>query len=189
MKPSSFSSGVSRTSGSSLSTIFPSRSASFRAIAVQLKRKSPQLRLIDYYPTQSDAPIKNSPPAITVVPGSAQRLNWVKADGSQPKTIAPATRMPMEIYVFNACKSSTDDTRISLQRRDYFVAETVTECQETGGLPSRSSPRVHGRVKDVRLRQGYGATVYVLDLRCERRLEPRGFEPLTSSMPLRRSTN
>src|SRR5947207_15025542 len=26
-------------------------------------------------------------------------------------------------------------------------------------------------------------------LRCERRLEPRGFEPLTSSMPLRRSTN
>ena len=34
-----------------------------------------------------------------------------------------------------------------------------------------------------------GATVYALRYRCERRLEPRGFEPLTSSMPLRRSTN
>src|SRR5438132_14203058 len=46
MKPSSVSNGISRLSGSSLRTILPSRSGvgSFPIIAVQLKRKSPQLR-------------------------------------------------------------------------------------------------------------------------------------------------
>ena len=41
--------------------------------------------------------------------------------------------------------------------------------------------------KDVRLRQGYGATVFALALRRERRLEARGFEPLTSSLQSWRS--
>jgi hypothetical protein len=82
--------------------------------------------LIDYYPTQRDAPIKNSPPAMTVVPGSAQRLNWLKSDGSQPKTTAPMIRITMEISVLNTCKSSIGDTRVSLQQRDYFVEETIT---------------------------------------------------------------
>src|SRR5438045_3661869 len=45
MKPSRFSNGISRLSGSSLRTIFPSRRTTFPMIAVQLKRRSPQLQL------------------------------------------------------------------------------------------------------------------------------------------------
>src|SRR5216683_859965 len=37
------------------------------------------------------------------------------------------------------------------------------------GLPSRSSPRLCRKLKNARLRQGYGATVFALDLRRERR--------------------
>src|ERR1700719_1539961 len=46
MKPSSVSNGISRLSGSSLRTIFPSRSSvdSFGIRVVQLKRNAPQLR-------------------------------------------------------------------------------------------------------------------------------------------------
>jgi hypothetical protein len=32
----------------------------------------------------------------------------------------------MEISVLNACKGSTRNTRIALQRRDYLVGETIT---------------------------------------------------------------
>ena len=45
------------------------------------------------------------------------------------------------------------------------------------------------RQKNVRLRQGYGATVYAIVSRRQRRLEARGFEPLTSSLQSWRSTN
>jgi hypothetical protein len=43
--------------------------------------------------------------------------------------------------------------------------------------------------KDVRLHQGYGATVSALVWRRERRLEVRGFEPLAFSLRTRRSTS
>jgi hypothetical protein len=63
---------------------------------------------------------------MTVVPGSAQKLNAVKSDGLQPKITAPTIRITMEVSVRNACQSSISDTRIALQRRDYLVGETVT---------------------------------------------------------------
>ena len=65
----------------------------------------------------------------------------------------------------------------------------VGKCTPCNGLPSRSSLRLRGKIKRVRLRQGSVATVYALRYRCERRLEARGFEPLTSSLQSWRSTN
>ena len=47
------------------------------------------------------------------------------------------------------------------------------------GLASRCLPRVHGNVEEVRLRSL---------LRCKRRLEARGFEPLSSSLSTQTST-
>ena len=47
-------------------------------------------------------------------------------------------------------------------------------------MPSRSSPERRDKVKNVRLRQGFGATVFALALPRERRLEPSPFTPLLS---------
>ena len=55
-------------------------------------------------------------------------LNALNFIASQPKTIAPAIKITIEIRVLKACKSSTSDTNITLQRRDSFVGETVTGC-------------------------------------------------------------
>src|SRR5438552_19072988 len=50
MKSVSLSIGVSRTSGCSLSTIFPPRSAGFCTVAVQPKRTDPQLQAGRLFP-------------------------------------------------------------------------------------------------------------------------------------------
>jgi len=50
----------------------------------------------------------------------------MKAEGLQPKIIAPATRITMETNVLNSCKSSTGSTKITLQERDYVVGKTIT---------------------------------------------------------------
>jgi hypothetical protein len=92
--------------------------------------------LIAYYPIHRDAPIKNSPRAITVVPGSAQKLKVVKSAGLQPKMTAPTIRITMEISVLNASKSSTSDTTITLQQLDSLVGDTIT----TQVFPSLKAP-------------------------------------------------
>jgi hypothetical protein len=79
-----------------------------------------------YSPAQSDAPIKNSPTEITVVPGSEHMLNTVNFDGSQPNTIAPETKVTMAMHVLNTGKDSTSGTKVTPQRRDSAVAENVT---------------------------------------------------------------
>jgi hypothetical protein len=61
-----------------------------------------------------------------VVPGSEHMLNAVNFVGSQPKKIAPVTRITIAMSVLNTHKDSTGDTRITLQRRDSFVGETIT---------------------------------------------------------------
>ena len=79
-------------------------------------------------PTQSDAPIKNNPPARTVVPGSEHKLNRANFEASQPKTIAPEIRVMIDMSVLNASKCSISGTENTLQRRDSLVGETITTC-------------------------------------------------------------
>src|SRR5207237_10680705 len=110
------SNGISRFRGSSLRTIFPSRSGvgSFPIIAVQLKRKSPQLQVGDHCLNQRATPTTKKALAIIVVPGSAQKLNLLKSDGSPTKKTPPATIIAMERIVLTGEQASTSDTRISL---------------------------------------------------------------------------
>ena len=54
-------------------------------------------------------------------------LNRVKSSGLQPKTIAPATRITMELKVFNTRKDSTTGTMVTLPRRYSSVEETITQ--------------------------------------------------------------
>ena len=55
---------------------------------------------------------------MTVVPGSEQMLNTVNFVGSQPNTIAPATRMTMARHVLNAITDSNPGAKVTRQRRD-----------------------------------------------------------------------
>jgi hypothetical protein len=57
------------------------------------------------------------------------------------------------------------------------------------GLPSRSSRRWHAQLRTRSAFAKAPARVFALDLRRERRLEVRGFEPLAFSLRTRRSTN
>jgi len=50
-------------------------------------------------------------------------------------------------------------------------------------LPSRSSPERRDKVKNFRLRRGFGATVFALALPRERRLEPRGLSKAFALAP------
>src|SRR5438128_1433100 len=84
--------------------------------------------------------------------------------------------------------SETQQAKARLAHRLQAYVPSYAILAKTG-LPSRSSLRACGNLKCVSLGQGFGASSLRSPLRCERRLEPRGFEPLTSSMPLRRSTN
>ena len=58
-------------------------------------------------------------------------LNRVKSSGLQPKTIAPATRITMEIKVFNTRKDSTTGTMVTLPRRYSSVEETITQVRSS----------------------------------------------------------
>src|SRR5947207_15739552 len=82
--------------------------------------------------------------------------------------------------------------RLSDQCRTVLKNSRFAKCKRsTWSLACRVVARaisVTGR-SCVRLRLSYGATVYALDSRRERRLEARGFEPLTSSLQSWRSTN
>jgi hypothetical protein len=64
-------------------------------------------------PIQSEAPIKNKPLASTVVPGREHMLKRVKLSGLQPNTIAPATKITMEIIVLTAHKDSTTNAVVT----------------------------------------------------------------------------
>jgi hypothetical protein len=67
---------------------------------------------------------------MTVVPGSEHMLKTVNFEGSQPKTIAPETRITIAISVLNTQKDSTRDTMVTRQRHDSFVAESLTSWRE-----------------------------------------------------------
>src|SRR6266513_1990225 len=141
MKPSSFSSGVSRTSGSSLSTIFPSRSASFRTIAVQLKRKSPQLR----------ADRLLSDPKRRADQKQSARNNRcagkrTKAELGEGRRIAAKDDCSCDqnadgdIRFQRLQKQQRRHQNFATAARLFCSGNRYCECQETGGLPSRSSP-------------------------------------------------
>ena len=55
-------------------------------------------------------------------------LNAVNFEGSQPKKIAPETRITIAISVLNTNKDSTSDTMVTRQRHDSLVAETITQA-------------------------------------------------------------
>jgi hypothetical protein len=61
-----------------------------------------------------------------VVPGSEHMLKTVNCAGSEPNTIAPATRITMAMHVLNTVKDSTTDTKVTRQWRYYFVPEAAT---------------------------------------------------------------
>src|SRR5947209_2539485 len=102
MKSANWSTGVSRTSGCSLNTIFPSRSfvGSFAIIVPQLKRNRDQTPdQTDYSRIQSPRPIRSKALARVIVPGIAQKLKRTKCDGSPAKMIDPPSKAAMAINV------------------------------------------------------------------------------------------
>ena len=60
------------------------------------------------------------------MPGSEHMLKTVNLSGSQPNTIAPATRIRMAKLVLNTVIDSTGGTKVTPQRLDSFVVESVT---------------------------------------------------------------
>ena len=109
------------------------------------------------------------------MPGSEHKLNRANFEASQPKTIAPEIRMMMAMTVLNMFKDSTSGTRVTRPDRYCFVAETVTRLREM-------EPRGLSPDDPFVFPSCFAGSI-------SEEMEPRGFEPLTSSMPLRRSTN
>ena len=78
-------------------------------------------------------------------------LNRVKSSGLQPKTIAPATRITMELKVFNTRKDSTTSTMVTLPRRYSSVEETITQVRSL----SNKSLEPRGIIQSIRLAPAY----------------------------------